>query len=53
MAKVIDFRMTAEMDGEFVVFLIGARIGQTLEVVQMAPRFLRDAENVERDGKSA
>lgn len=32
MAKIIDKRMCAEIDGEFVVFLIGARINKPWKV---------------------
>ena len=32
MAKTIDRRMAAEMDGEFVVFLIGLRINKVWKV---------------------
>jgi Monooxygenase af470-like len=40
MTKVIDQRMTAEMDGEFVVFLIGMRINKRWKVHKWLPVFL-------------
>jgi hypothetical protein len=39
-AKIIDFRMTAEMEGEFVVFLIGMRINKPWKVHRWLPVFL-------------
>lgn len=50
MAKVIDRRMTVEMDGEFVVFLIGMRInkpwkvGTWLPLLRAMPRMLKELE---------
>jgi hypothetical protein len=40
MKKVIDKRMSAEMDGEFVVFLIGMRINKPWKVHKWLPVFL-------------
>ena len=40
MAEIIDKRMTAELDGEFVVFLIGMRINKPWKVRQWLPVFL-------------
>ena len=40
MKKVIDKRMTAEVDGEFVVFLIGMRINKPWKVHKWLPVFL-------------
>jgi len=37
MAKIIDKRMCAEIDGEFVVFLIGARINKPWKVWKWFP----------------
>lgn len=37
MAPVIDRRMTVELEGDFVVFLIGMRINQPLKVRRWAP----------------
>ena len=37
MAKTIDQRMTAEMDGEFVVFLIGLRISKPWKIHKWLP----------------
>jgi hypothetical protein len=39
-AKVIDSRMCAEMEGEFVVFLIGMRINKLWKVHKWVPAFL-------------
>ena len=39
MAKVIDKRMAAELDGEFVVFLIGMRINKPWKVRAWWPVF--------------
>jgi hypothetical protein len=50
MAKVIPTRMTAEVDGDFVVFLIGMRINKPwkihkwLPVVLAMPRMLRELD---------
>ena len=55
MAKTIDQRMTAEMDGEFVVFLIGLRINKPwkfhkwLPVVMGMPKMIKE---LERDPES-
>jgi hypothetical protein len=40
MAKVIESRMSAEMEGEFVVFLIGMRINKPWKVHKWLPTFL-------------
>ncbi len=40
MAKVIPSRMTAEIDGDFVVFLIGMRINKPWKIHQWLPVFL-------------
>ncbi len=40
MAKTIDKRMTAEMDGDFVVLLIGMRINKWWKVHKWLPVFL-------------
>lgn len=40
MARVIPERMTAEIDGEFVVFLIGMRINKPWKVHKWLPVFL-------------
>lgn len=40
MAKVIGARMTAEMEGEFVVFLIGLRINKVWKPHKWIPAFL-------------
>ncbi|HVZ59983.1 MAG TPA: DUF4188 domain-containing protein [Terriglobales bacterium] len=40
MAKVINERMTSEMEGEFVVFLIGMRINKPWKVHKWLPVFL-------------
>jgi hypothetical protein len=37
MSAVIDRRMTVELEGDFVVFLIGMRINAPLKVRQWAP----------------
>jgi hypothetical protein len=37
MAKIISARMTAEVDGEFVVFLIGMRINRWWKVHKWLP----------------
>jgi hypothetical protein len=39
MAKVIPARMTAELDGEFVVFLIGMRINKPWKIHKWLPVF--------------
>lgn len=50
MAKVIDSRMSAEMDGEFVVFLIGMRVNKPwklhkwLAVFLAMPKMLKELE---------
>lgn len=50
MAKVINRRVTAEMDGDFVVFLIGMRVNRPLKVrkwlpvFQAMPKMLRELE---------
>ena len=40
MAAVIDRRMSAEMDGEFVVFLIGMRINRIWKIHKWLPVLL-------------
>ena len=40
MAKTIDQRMTAEMDGEFVVFLIRLRINKPWKIHKWLPVLL-------------
>jgi hypothetical protein len=40
MAKVIDQRMAVQMDGEFVVFLIGMRINKPWKIHKWLPVFL-------------
>jgi hypothetical protein len=40
MARVIPSRMTAEIDGDFVLFLIGMRINKPLKVHKWLPVFL-------------
>jgi len=40
MAKVIDSRMSAEMEGEFVVFLIGMRVNKPWKLHKWIPVFL-------------
>ena len=40
MAEIIDQRMTAEMDGEFVVLLIGMRINKFWKIHKWLPVFL-------------
>jgi hypothetical protein len=40
MAQVIDRRVTAEIDGDFVVFLIGMRINKLVKVRRWLPVFL-------------
>ncbi len=40
MARVIPERMTAQLDGDFVVFLIGARINKIWKVHKWLPVFL-------------
>lgn len=40
MAPVIDRRMTAEIEGDFVVFLIGMRINRLRRVSKWLPVFL-------------
>ena len=40
MAAVIDQRVSAEMDGEFVVFLIGMRINKLWKIHKWLPTFL-------------
>src|SRR6266571_4170144 len=40
MAKVIGSRMSAEMEGEFVVFLIGMRINKPWKIHKWLPVFL-------------
>ena len=40
MAQIFDRRMTAELDGEFVVFLIGMRINKPWKVHKWLPVFL-------------
>lgn len=50
MAKVISSRMSAELEGDFVVFLIGMRInkpwrvGQWLPVFMAMPRMIKELE---------
>ena len=50
MATIINERMTAEIDGEFVVFLIGARINKPwkihkwLPVARAMPRMIKELE---------
>ena len=56
MAKIVDRRMAAEMDGEFVVFLIGMRINKIwkvhkwLPVIIAMPRMLRELRNDPESG---
>jgi Monooxygenase af470-like len=56
MAKVIDRRMTAEMDGEFIVFLIGMRVNKPwkihkwLPVMLAMPRMLKELEGHPESG---
>ncbi len=56
MAKIVDRRMAAEMDGEFVVFLIGVRINKLwkvhkwLPVVLAMPRMLKELHNDPESG---
>lgn len=40
MAKIVDQRMTAEMDGDFVVLLIGMRINKFWKIHKWLPVFL-------------
>jgi hypothetical protein len=40
MAKIIDRRVTAEMEGDFVVFLIGMRINRVWKVWKWWPTFV-------------
>jgi len=40
MSKVIDERMTAEIDGDFVVFLIGMRVNKPWKIHKWLPAFL-------------
>src|ERR1043166_4277335 len=40
MAKVIPLRMTAEIEGEFVVFIIGMRINKPWKLHKWLPVFL-------------
>jgi hypothetical protein len=40
MAKIIPSRMTAELDGDFVVFLIGMRINKPWKIHKWLPVFL-------------
>lgn len=40
MAKVIPERLTAEIEGEFVIFLIGMRINKIWKVHKWLPVFL-------------
>ena len=40
MAKVIESRMSAEMEGEFVVFLIGMRVNKPWKLHKWIPAFL-------------
>ena len=46
MAKVIDRRMAAVMDGEFVVFLIGMRINKPWKLHKWVPGFLAMREMI-------
>ena len=56
MARVIPTRMTAEIEGDFVVFLIGLRINKPwmihkwLPVLLAMPRMLRELENDRASG---
>ncbi len=56
MAKTIDQRMTAEMDGEFVVFLIGLRINKPwkihkwLPVLLAMPKMIKELETDPESG---
>jgi hypothetical protein len=45
MAKIINQRMAAQMDGEFVVFLIGMRINKPWKIHQMVACVHRDAQD--------
>ncbi len=47
MARVIASRMSAEMEGEFVVFLIGMRINKPWKLHKWIPGVSRHAENAE------
>ncbi len=47
MAKIVDRRMAAEMDGEFVVFLIGLAHQQAVEGPQVASGVSRNAANAQ------
>jgi hypothetical protein len=40
MRKIIDQRMSAEMEGEFVIFLIGMRINKPWKIHKWLPAFL-------------
>ena len=56
MTKIIDQRMAAEMEGEFVVFLIGMRINKPwkihkwLPVFRAMPRMLKELEKQPESG---
>ena len=55
MAKIVDRRMAAEMDGEFVVFLIGLRINKLWKIHKWLPAFLampRMIEELRNDPES-
>lgn len=55
MAKVIPNRMTAEVEGDFVVFLIGMRINKPWKVHKWLPVFLampRMIKELEKNGDS-
>ena len=43
MSQVIDKRVTASIEGDFVVFLIGMRVNQALEGLEVAAGVRRDA----------
>ena len=56
MANIVDGRMAAEMDGEFVVFLIGMRINKAwkvhkwLPVILAMPRMLKELHDDPESG---
>jgi hypothetical protein len=56
MAAIVPMRMTAELDGDFVVFLIGMRINKPwkihkwLPVMLAMPRMLKELENNRSSG---
>ena len=48
MANVIDKRMSAEIEGSFVVFIIGMRINKPWKIHKWLPVFLAMPANAER-----